>query len=65
VLGPSLTGWPTHPLKALTRPSSGLRQKKLGSPLTRNFHLRCIELFGTKADGRFNALKLPRLFEAL
>jgi len=33
--------------------------------LARNFHLRCIELFGAKADGRFNAQKLPRIFEAL
>ena len=42
-----------------------LADTELGSPLARNFHLRCIELSGAKADGRFNALKLPRIFEAL
>ena len=42
-----------------------LTHTELGSQLTRNFHLRCIELFGTKAGGQFNALKLPRIFQAL
>jgi hypothetical protein len=27
--------------------------------------LRCIELFSAKADGRFNVLELPCIFEAL
>jgi hypothetical protein len=38
---------------------------KLGSRLARSLHLRCIELFSAKADGRFNVLELPCIFEAL